>query len=610
MKRREVSATLDEHMRHHRFAFAIGVLALLLGTVLVADEGWVIERFESRIEIRPDGALAVREAIDVDFRGLSRHGIFRELVQRLQFDAVSDRQYPITLDSVTSEDGRRHPVEASNEGPLRRFRIGDPDRTIDRRETYRLSYAVEQTLNSFPSHDELYWNAIGVWPVAIDRATILVAAPAGVIERVACFQGPTGSTERCDARIEPGASEARFTATRRLTEGEQVTVVAALRKGAIVPEPLPRLVPRPRDITRFFDRSPGILALAMLTLVTIVGGVGTIGWRFGRDRRYQSLMGTAPEGSAGRDERVPLFGARPVAVEFEPPDQLRPAQMGLLVDERADTLDVTATIVDLAVRGYLKITEVPGGWFRRTDWQLDRLKAPDASLLTYERVVLNGLFTGGSSCTLSSLKNRFHDDLAKAQDSLYADAVARGWFPRNPHAVRSAWRVVGLLVVVAGVTLVVLLGQRWGAGLVALPVVVGGLLLTIVAAAMPRRTASGRRLMKRTLGFVRYVRTAETGQQAFAERANIFTTYLPYAIVFKCVEKWAGAFADIDMQAATAGWYSGPSRFQPSRFSSSLGSFSTSVSRTIASTPGGSGGSGFSGGSSGGGGGGGGGGSW
>jgi uncharacterized membrane protein len=99
-------------------------------------------------------------------------------------------------------------------------------------------------------------------------------------------------------------------------------------------------------------------------------------------------------------------------------------------------------------------------------------------------------------------------------------------------------------------------------------------------------------------------------QQAFAERANIFTEYLPYAIVFKCVDRWARAFKDIDLQAATAGWYAGPAGFNAGSFSSSLRAFSSAVSTTLASTPGGSGGSGFSGGSSGGGGGGGGGGSW
>jgi uncharacterized membrane protein len=160
------------------------------------------------------------------------------------------------------------------------------------------------------------------------------------------------------------------------------------------------------------------------------------------------------------------------------------------------------------------------------------------------------------------------------------------------------------------VALAIWLGMRWGAGLLGLPVIAGGLVLAVASRAMPRRTATGRNLTRRTLGFHRYIKTAEVGNQAFAERANIFTEYLPYAIAFKCVDRWARAFDGIDVQAATAGWYTGSSGFNASQFSSGMHSFSTSVSTTIASTPGGSGGSGFSGGSSGGGGGGGGGGSW
>jgi hypothetical protein len=141
------------------------------------------------------------------------------------------------------------------EGSLRRFQIGDPDRTISGRETYRIAYRLDGALNGFPDHDELYWNATGTWPVSIASARIVVAAPGGAIDRVDCFQGPSGSGERCEATFTVG--EATFTATRALAEGEQMTIVTGLRKGAIA-DPRPRLVARPRDITRFFDRTPAV----------------------------------------------------------------------------------------------------------------------------------------------------------------------------------------------------------------------------------------------------------------------------------------------------------------------------------------------------------------
>jgi uncharacterized membrane protein len=347
---------------------------------------------------------------------------------------------------------------------------------------------------------------------------------------------------------------------------------------------------------------------AMITgLVLATGGVLALWWRVGRDRRYVALHHAA--GDTG-EEHAPLLGARPIAVEFQPPDRSRPAQMGLIIDERADTLDITATIVDLAVRGYLKITDLSKhGWFGHVDWQLDRLKPADGALLEYERIVLDGLFETGPTRALSDLKNKFYKHLNEARAALYRDAVARGWFPRNPETVRTVWRLTGLATIVAGVLLVIYLEKILGQGPLGIPVAVGGFLLLIAGRLMPRRTAPGSELLFRSLGFAKYIKTAEVQSQAFAERANIFTEYLPYAMVFKCVDRWARAFQDIDMQAATAGWYVGQPGFNIGNFSSNLGSLSSSMSQTLASTPGGSGSSGFGGGS-GGGGGGGGGGSW
>ena len=106
--------------------------------------------------------------------------------------------------------------------------------------------------------------------------------------------------------------------------------------------------------------------------------------------------------------------------------------------------------------------------------------------------------------------------------------------------------------------------------------------------------------------------TAEKDRQKFAEKEGIFSAYLPYAIVFGIVDRWANAFRGLDARAAgIAAWYVGTTPFNAASFSSDLQSFSSSLSLSVASTPGGSGSSGFGGGGfSGGGGGGGGGGSW
>jgi uncharacterized membrane protein YgcG len=570
------------------------------------DDGWIIDRMNVEIDIRADGTLQVNERIDVDFRNLQRRGIFREIERRFEYGANQVREYDVRLLSATSPDGSRYQVLATDAGPTRTFRIGDPDRTLTGKQSYNLTFTIGGALNAFPGHDELYWNVTGDWPVPIQSITIVVTAPDSAIERVDCFQGPRGSTERCTTELTP--ARATFTATRPLRVGEQLTIVAGLRKG-VFPEPAPILVGRPRTGSEYFEPRPEVIIAAAILFIGLLSGMIRTWWRVGRDRRYATLYRSATDTI---EETVPLFGARPIAVEFKPPDAIRPGQMGLLLDERADTLDITATIIDLAVRGHLRIIEIPKSWiFGSRDWQLNRLKDSHDGLLEYERIVMKGLFNSMHTNRISALKDKFHEHLKDAKTALYNDAVAHRWFPLHPATVRARTLAVALVMVGAGFGIAFFLGSRWGAGLIGMPFVAAGLLAALFSGAMPRLTGSGRNLLERSLGFGKYLRTAETHQHEFAERSQIFTENLPYAIIFKCVDRWARAFKDIDMQSAAAAWYVGSSHFDVGNFSSTLTTFSSSMSAAAASTPGSSGGSGFGGGgSSGGGGGGGGGGSW
>jgi uncharacterized membrane protein YgcG len=598
---------------HRRRPILLAVLLLVLIALPAshkarAQEGWNITHMAVHIAIQPDGALAVEEVIDVDFGVTQHHGIFRDIPTLLDFDAKHLRRYRIDLNGVTDASGAPIKVQTKHTDRIVRFQIGDPDKTVTGRQSYRIRYRVEGALNPFPDHDELYWNATGVWPVPVAASSVSVTVPGDGIQRAACFQGVSGSTAQCDTAFDQRT--ATYSATRPLAAGEQVTVVTGLRKG-LVPEPHYDLVAKPRTPVEYFDRTPVVFGAAGAVLVAALASLGMLWWRAGRDRRYVTMHYLTED---PREETRPLFSTDPTVVEFEPPEAIRPAQAGLLLDERADTLDLTATIVYLAVRGYLRITELPRtGLFaglRHKDWQLDRLKVADSGLLDYEQIVLDGLFDRGDSVKMSDLKNRFYTHLQRAQKALYRDATARGWFTHDPDRTRSAYVVAGVAVAAAGAGLAYLLGRWWGAAIVGAPVVLAGLLLTVMARWMPKRTAAGRELLRRILGFRRYIQTAETHRQEFNERAMIFAEYLPYAIVFGCVDRWARAFRDIDTRAAVAGWYAGTSAFDAPGFSRDLQGFAGSVSSTISSTPGGSGASGFSGGSAGGGGGGGGGGAW
>ena len=281
------------------------------------------------------------------------------------------------------------------------------------------------------------------------------------------------------------------------------------------------------------------------------------------------------------------------------------------MDEQANTLDVTATIIDLAVRGFLKIEEIPKhGWFGKPDWRLTRLDKAAGELLPYEQKLLDGLFLSGTDVTMSSLRATFAARLEGVETALYADAMTQKWFSARPDKVRSTWMIRAVLVFVAGCVLTFVLARWTPWGLVGIPVILAGLLLMVGAHRMPARTAKGRAMLMRLRGFRTVIEKADTNMAHWAEQANVFTRYLPYAIVFGCTEKWAKAFEGLAQPPDTS-WYVSSTPFVYANFAHSIDGFAVATAGTIASTPSGSGSSGFGGGGfSGGGGGGGGGGSW
>ena len=591
-------------------AIALELTLLLLSAGAADAQSFeVIHQYDAEIQILDDGDLLITETIDYDFGQELRHGIFRTIPTRFPYDDVNDRVFPI--EDVTVQSDAPEDVEVSEEDSLTTIRIGDPDVEISGRHTYTLTYRVEGAMNAFPDHDELYWNAIGdEWQAPIELASVTVRAPAAV-QRVTCFQGFEGSTEPC-AVAEHEGSDARFSPGRTFVPYEGMTVVVAIPKGA-VPEPTPILEER-WSAGRAFSVNASTVTVSVALLALLGGALFRMWSREGRDRRFLGSQIDQVMGSpTGEDEPVPLGeGDAEAPVEFAPPEGVRPGQIGTLIDERANVIDVTATIVDLAGRGFLLIQEIPDrGLFSKADWNLIRLEKGAHELLPYENQLLDGLFRDGNEVKVSELKTTFAERLHGVEESLYKDAMRQKWFRGRPDQIRLRWAGRGTLLVIAGgvVTFVLARWTHWG--LLGIPVIVAGLALALMARRMPARTSKGTAMLRRIRGFRRVIATAETHMSRWAEEENVFTRYLPYAIVFGLTKKWANAFEDLGIQPDTSGWYVGPHAFTAVAFADSIDGFAVTTGGTLASTPASSGSSGFGGGGfSGGGGGGGGGGSW
>jgi uncharacterized protein (TIGR04222 family) len=569
------------------------------------------------------GTMLVHERIVYQFGVIPKHGIYRDITDRVDYPTKPgyDRVYPIDVVSVTASAGTPAQYTTGEDGDHLRIKIGDPDRTISGEHTYEITYRVRGALNGFADHDELVWNAIGNdWTVPISGVTVVAKMPVEV-QRVGCAYGTYGSTFACPTQV--SARDTALFAVPRLNPYEAVTVSIAFPKGA-VPEPSPVLEER-FSITSAFRVTPATGGIAGGMLLLLLALVTFLVWHFGRDRRYAGSAVDAaygpPAGSGGADSGgagqsgaevdAPLREAE-TPVEFEPPEHLRPGQLGVLVDFKANTLDVTATIVDLAVRGHLRIEEIDeGGFFRKRDWRLVKLPKEDP-LHRYERTLYDGIFQDGDTVLLSDLHNTFAARMQSVEKQLMDDAMDKGWFRKRPGTVKALWFVLGLLVLLGGVGLTVGLAATTHAGLIGLPVIVAGIVLMFVSYLMPSRTAKGYAVLRHTLGFKRFIDESEKRRAEYAERANLFSEYLPYAVVFGATKKWARAFGGLDDPPPdTSTWYVAQHPLDYAMFTVAIDGFAVTSAGTLTSTPASSGTSGFGGGGfAGGGGGGGGGGSW
>jgi uncharacterized membrane protein len=589
-----------------RFVFLLLLLFLLFLPARVhADDSWLIENFNSNIAIQQSGVVSVVETISVDFRDNPKHGIYRDIPYL--YEENGNKTYTNVDISQVLQNNRGAKYTVSETNGYEEIKIGDPNQTITGRNVYTVMYTVTGILRGFSDHDELYWNATGNdWQVGIQRAEATVTLPSAGVIKVTCYEGQSGSQMPCRSNT-ASPQVAAFATASSLAESEGLTIVVGYKKGMV-----PLLVSKPPKT--FFEKLIEWPTGAPFYLLVLLG-LGTLGfmwYKYGRDYWFAgNLFGTADQKGSAK----PIGAHETISVEFTPPENLRPAEIGVLMDERADTLDVTASIIDLATRGYLKITEIPKKWvFGKVDYLLTKTtpqkRVKPQPLLAYEQLLLDKLFYKRSQVKTSSLKTTFYEDLASVKQALYDDVVAKKLFSFDPEKVRSKYRLIAIALVIFGICLAIvdtknsfLFVGGLGAGLI-----VDGALFFLMYRYMPRKTAYGRELYRRCKGYFLFIDKAEKYRQQYFEKENIFNEVLPYAIVFGETKKFAKQMEKIGLKPQQTGWYIGSHPFATGIFVSNVNGFSSSFSSAIASTPSSSGG--FSGGSSGGGFGGGGGGSW
>jgi len=483
-----------------------------------------INSFDARYLISGDGTVRVEENIEYEFSNVYKHGIFREIPYNYKING-NNYNLAIDVDSVTDFNGNPYKFSVKRNNGVLNIRIGDPDKTITGIHGYRIVYFVRRVVQFEEKEDIFYWNITGnEWKVPILKSIARIYFEHPGIEHIKteCFSGSYGSKAK-NCNITTTGNGIRITAENELWAGDGLTVMLHMPVG---------MVKEPSGIVKifYFLRDNFYYSYPFITLLII----GFLWYYRGRDPNSK----------------------RPLTVRYSPPDDMTPAQAGVLYDERADIIDLTSTIIDLAVRGYLRIEEIKTTkllFFTDRDYRLVRLdKEAGEKLNDFEIKTLNGLFVGdGKEVLVSELKDRFYRNLDSIKRSLYSSLVRKKYFLSSPERMRYIYKVAGICVIFGGVFLFPSLMGK-------LMMALSGLIIIVLSRFMPRKTRNGAETYYHLRGFREFINRAEKERIKLLakEDPTLFERMLPFALVFGLEEKWAEAFSDIFTEPPN--WYVSP----------------------------------------------------
>jgi hypothetical protein len=561
--------------------------------LLVPCVSWSDERildYHSDILIRQDGWIEVTETITVRAEGIDiRRGIYRDYPTRYEDRFGNDVEVDYEPKSVL-RDGRVEDFHSETQRNGVRTYFGSADRLLSPGEyTYVYRYDAGRMLGFFDKRDELYWNVTGLgWDFAIDRASAEVSfdfeLPAESVGFDA-YTGAYGERGRDYTASSDYTGRAQFETTEPLGPGAGLTIVVNWPKG-YVNEP----GTMQRTIWALSDNANLLVALA--------GLLGVFGFYIPVWRKY------------GRDPKEGLMVTR-----YEPPEGFSPASLRFIERMGYDDTAMTAAIVNLAVKGYLRIEKTGAKADARHVLELGTAGADAPPLAAGEKALLAGLFRDGRRV---ELENKNHELLGKAREqhraSLKRDYANR-YFRTN-----GAMNLPAILIAVAAMIVALSVGSG-PTPLVIGAVVAMALVIVLFAILMKRPTGLGRKVLDETAGFRDYLEMAEKDEMNARnppeKTPELFERYLPFALAMGVEQRWAERFAAIFANLRGPGgapyhpsWYNGA--WNVGNFSRTTSALTGGLSAAISSSvtpPGSSSGSG-GGGSSGGGGGGGGGGGW
>lgn len=562
-------------MKSKNLLFFITCCLFLASSSFAQKEG--IINFEVELVVNQDRSVSVTELIKVYANGNKiKRGITRNFpANRSMNGRTIKMKYQI---EEILKDGKPEPyfTESSEHGY--KIYVGQKEVFLEPRiYTYMIKYRVPNQIGFFEKYDEIYWNAIGTdVEFEIEKATCKVILPEGasVIQQTA-YTGYLGQSNK-EYTVNQDGRILYYEVNHKLNPGEGLTVAIGFQKGII-------------DKPSFLN-SYGTLIVIILGLIFLLPYYFYTWWTYGQD--------------------PPTPASYPI---WNSPDELSASSINYILKERYQRKSFTASIIDLAIKGFLKIEEKNEDNFflKSTAYELIKLKEVDTSVPKEERDLFNRLFSNRSKVKIDGEYDTYVESAYNSHKSSLSDQHRS--FVRKGNNLKFLGIPILISFLIGGLAFFLFANNPYAEGVnmkamfVFVPIAVIGLLLYYYLIKKP--SVEKLELQSRIKGFKMYLEMAEKDRLNLLNPPELtpehFEQVLPFAFALGVEHEWSDKFKNI-LEAAQyrPQWNnsSNPIYFSDhfSRgFSNNLVGSATKPSQ---SGGGGSGGGGFSGGGGGGGG--------
>jgi hypothetical protein len=469
-------------------------------------------------------------------------------------------------DLQVKSGGAEKEKELSTNGDISSIAVADLSGDTQLEFSYTVKGAVADNLNG----TEVRFSPLTGLSLTVQDANIVFSSPE--VNHVSCFAGAIDSNTPCTL-AQLGETAGPTFKQQGLPPGNTIRMTVGFPKGQIAAN---SIVEYRKTFKRAFSTDTAQLITALAVLLLGALALLLLYRLRGRDQVDPRRVVPASLFSLGQDTRI----------DFTPPADLRPGEVGTLIDERIDPVDVTATIIDLAVRGHLTITELEHeSEFSRPDWELRRVaNAPSEELQRYENVLVRAIFGDNDSVLVSELGRQVRANLGLVQDALYDGVVKRGWFTERPDRTRSLWATIGIAVTAIGVVLTVVLALISSWGLLGIAITAVGVGLLLIGRHMPAKAPAAGRVLGQVAAIRGELLEMDVSELPSDQHAELCSRALPYAVVLGGSERWIDALVATDSdedEDEGFHWYRGPRGWHLQYLPDSLRNLTTNLTGAL-----------------------------